>query len=122
MTLRVNIRSRVVNSAIRRETRNGREVIVVPSATLPDDVTMNGIKYPADVIANSYQTLNNTPAPLGHPMVNGKFISAQSPQGINLGWVGAYNENVRRENGRVFLDKVIDVEVAKRHPRGEDLL
>lgn len=122
MTLRVNIRSRVVNSAIRRETRNGREVIVVPSATLPDNVVMNAIKYPADIIAKSYQTLNNTPAPLGHPMVNGKFISAQSPQGINLGWVGAYNENVRRENGRVFVDKVIDVEVAKRHPRGEELL
>jgi len=122
MTLRVNIRSRVVNSAIRRETRNGREVIVVPSATLPDNVVMNSIKYPADVIANSYQTLNNTPAPLGHPMVNGKFISAQSPEGLNLGWIGAHNTNVRRKNGRVFLDKVIDVEVAKRHPRGEDLL
>lgn len=122
MTLRVNIRSRVVNSAIRRETRNGREVIVVPSATLPDNVVMNQIKYPADVIAKSYQTIDNTPAPLGHPMVNGKFISAQSPEGINLGWIGAHNTNVRRENGRVFVDKVIDVEVAKRHPRGEDLL
>ena len=122
MTLRVNIRSRVVNSAIRRETRNGREVIVVPSATLPDNVVMNQVKYPADVIAKSYQTIDNTPAPLGHPMVNGKFISAQSPEGINLGWIGAHNTNVRRENGRVFVDKVIDVEVAKRHPRGEDLL
>lgn len=122
MTLRVNIRSRVVNSAIRRETRNGREVIVVPSATLPDNVVMNQVKYPADVIAKSYHTIDNTPAPLGHPMVNGKFISAQSPEGINLGWIGAHNTNVRRENGRVLVDKVIDVEVAKRHPRGEELL
>lgn len=106
----------------RREKRNGRDVVIVPSATLPDDVVMNGILYPADEIEKGFATLNDTPAPLGHPLVNGKFVSARHPEGINRGWIGAWNENVRRENGRVFLDKIIDVEVANRTEGGKAVL
>jgi len=120
--VRVNIRS-VVNAAqIRKEKRNGRDVIIVPSATLPDDVVMNGILYPADEIEKSFKGLERTPAPLGHPRINGKFVSARDPEGINLGWIGAWNENLRRENGRVFLDKVIDVEIASRSEGGKAVL
>ncbi len=119
---RVNI-TRVLNTkAAKKVKRNGRDVIVVPSATLPDDVIMNRIKYPAAEIKKSYKGLEGTPAPLDHPMVNGKFVSAKSPEGINVGWVGAWNENVRQENGRVFLDKVIDVEVANRSEDGKRVL
>lgn len=119
---RVNI-TRVLNTKAAKKTkRNGRDVIVVPSATLPDDVVMNRIKYPKDEIAKSYKGLEGTPAPLDHPVVNGKFVSAKSPEGINLGWIGAWNENVRQENGRVFLDKVIDVEVANRSEEGKRVL
>lgn len=120
--VRVNIRSVANMAAIRRETRDGREVVVVPSATLPDDVVMNDIKYPADEIANSFITLNGKPAPFGHPMVNNRFVSAVDPVGINIAWIGAHNENARRENGRVFLDKVIDVEVANRTEDGKAVL
>ncbi|MCX8282472.1 hypothetical protein OSJ77_19970 [Phyllobacterium sp. 0TCS1.6C] len=83
---------------------------------------MNEIMYPADEIAKSFVGLNRTPAPLGHPTVNGKFVSASDPEGINLGWIGAWNENVRREKGRVFLDKVIDVEMANRSEGGKAVL
>jgi hypothetical protein len=96
--------------------------MIVPSATLPDDVIMNGIKYPASEIEASFKTLERTPAPLGHPIVNGKFVSARDPEGINVGYVGAWNENVRREGGRVLLDKVIDVEVANRSEGGKAVL
>lgn len=121
--VRVNIRSTVVNAAtIRKEKRNGRDVIIVPSATLPDDVVMNGILYPADEIEKSFKGLERTPAPLGHPEINGKFVSASDPEGINQGWIGAWNENVRRENGRVFLDKVIDVERANESDGGRRVL
>lgn len=120
--VRVNVRSRVNNAAIRRENRDGREVIIVPSATLPDNIVMNGIMYPADEIGQSYMTLNRTPAPFGHPVVNGQYISAREPEAINGHWIGAWNENVRRANGRVMLDKVIDPEVAVRHPEGQRLL
>lgn len=113
--------------AIRREKLNGRDVIIVPSATMPDDVVMNGILYGADEIAKSFKSLERTPAPLGHPCINGKFISALDPEGLNQGYIGAFNANVRQEKGangknRVLLDKVIDVEVANQSERGKRVL
>lgn len=120
--VRVNIRS-VANAAkVRKEKRNGRDVVIVPAATLPDNVVMNGILYPADEIEKSFAGLERTPAPLGHPTLNGKFISARDPEGINIGYIGAWNENVRREGGRVLMDKVIDVEVANRCEGGKAVL
>lgn len=121
-TVRINVRSVANAAAVRKVKRNGRDLVIVPSATLPDDVVMNGIKYPTAEIEASFRTLERTPAPLGHPIVNGKFVSARDPEGINLGYVGAWNENVRREGGRVLLDKVIDVEVANRTEGGKAIL
>lgn len=120
--VRVNVSTIVNASKIRREKRNGRDVIIVPSATLPDNVVMNGIRYPAAVIADSFKSLEGSLAPLGHPMVNGQYVSAKSAQGLAQAYIGAHNENVRRENGRVFLDKVIDVEVANQSPKGKLVL
>jgi hypothetical protein len=120
--VRVNVRSIANAKSARKEKRNGRDVIVVPSATLPDNIVMNGIRYPADEIAKSFEGLNRTPAPLGHPTINGKFISARDPEGINVGYIGAWNENARQEGGRVLLDKVIDIEVANRTEGGRGVL
>lgn len=120
--VRVNVRSLANVKAVRRETRNGRDVVVVPSATMPDNIVMNEILYPADEIEASFRSLNRTPAPHGHPMVGNTFISARDPEGINLGYIGAWNENARREGGRVFLDKVIDVAVANRSDEGKAVL
>lgn len=120
--VRVNVRTLANVKAVRKEKRNGRDVVIVPSATLPDNVVMNNIMYPADEIERSYISLNRTPAPLGHPTINGKFVSARDPEGINLGWIGAWNENLRRENGRVLLDKVIDVERANQSEGGKAVL
>lgn len=120
--VRVNIRTAVNASAIRRERRSGRDVIIVPSATLPDNIVMNRIRYPADEIAKSFETLEGTPAPLGHPNLDGAFLSASHPLGMVRGFIGAWNENVRRENGRVFMDKVIDVEYASQLTGGQSVL
>lgn len=120
--VRVNVRTLANVKAVRKEKRNGRDVVIVPSATLPDNVVMNEIYYPADEIEKSYISLNRTPAPLGHPTINGKFVSASDPEGINIAWIGAWNENVRRENGRVHLDKVIDVERANQSEGGKAVL
>ena len=121
-TTRVNVTRLLNTKAAKKEKRNGRDVLVIPSATMPDDIIMNGIKYPAAEIKKSYHTLNRTPAPLNHPTVNGKFVSAKDPEGINLGWIGAWNENVRYEKGKVYLDKIIDVEVANRSVEGKRVL
>jgi len=120
--VRVNIRTIANMASIRKERRNGRDKIVVPSATLPDGVVMNGISYPAEEIEKGFMSLNNTCAPLGHPTINGMFVSASDPEGINIGWIGAHNENVRRENGRVLLDKVIDVARANESVGGRSVL
>ena len=120
--VRVNIRTMANMASIRKERRNGRDKIVVQSATLPDGIVMNGISYPAEEIEKGFMSLNNTYAPLGHPTVNGMFVSASDPEGINIGWIGAHNENVRRENGRVLLDKVIDVARANESVGGRSVL
>jgi uncharacterized protein YoxC len=125
--IQVNITTVANTAAIRHEVRNGRKVIVVPSSTLPDNVVMNGIRYPADEIEKSFFTLNRTPAPFGHPKVNGKYVSATDPEGINISHIGAWNENVRREpfgdgSNIVKLDKVIDVEVANQSENGKAVL
>lgn len=119
---RINVSTLVNASKIRREKRDGRDVIIVPSATLPDNVVMNKVRYPASVIAESYKGLEGRPAPLGHPMVNGKYVSASSPEGIVRGFVGAHNENVRHEGGRVLVDKVIDVAFANQSEGGKAVL
>lgn len=121
-TVRVNVRAVANVAAVRKEKRNGRDVVIVPSATMPDDIVMNDIRYSAKEIAKSFASLNRTPAPLGHPTINGKFVSARDPEGINIGWIGAWNENVRQEKGRVLLDKVIDVERANQSEGGKRVL
>lgn len=108
--------------AIRREKMNGRDVVIVPSFTLKSGIVMNGIKYEHDEIEKSYKGLERTPAPLGHPTVNGKFVSASDPEGINIGHIGAFNANVRREGDRIAIDKIIDVEVANRSEGGKAVL
>ncbi len=120
--VRVNIRTVLNTKKAKTVKINGRDVIKIPSATLPDDIVMNGIMYPADEIEKSFLTLNRTPAPYGHPMVNGQFVSARDPEGINVGYIGAWNDNARQVNGRVELDKFIDVEVAGRSNEGQEVL
>lgn len=122
MKVQVNVTSKVNSNAIRREQHNGREHWVVPSYTLPANVVMNGGLYPASEIDQHYTGLEGTLAPLGHPQVNGQFVSAFSPEGLNVGYVGAWNKNVKKSGNRVYVEKWIDTEVAKRTDDGKRLL
>jgi len=120
--MHVNVTTQVNAKAIRRETYNGREHWVVPSYTLPADVVMNGGLYPAGEIDAHYQKLEGTLAPLGHPQVDGKFVSAFSPEGINVGHVGAWNRNVKKSGNRIYVEKWIDIAVAGQSEGGKRLL
>lgn len=122
MNTRVNVRVAVNAASIRREQHNGREHIVVPSFTLPDGVVMNGGLYPHEEIEKSYASLEGTLAPLGHPQVNGEYVSAQQPDAINSYHVGAWNRNVKRVGNRISVEKMIDVEFAKNTEGGRKLL
>ncbi|WP_157958387.1 DUF2213 domain-containing protein [Salinicola lusitanus] len=83
---------------------------------------MNGGLYSAAEIEASYKGLEGTPAPLGHPKVGNQFVPARSPHAINKHWIGAWNENVRREGGRVLLDKVVNIRVANQTAEGRELI
>lgn len=120
--MRVNLRAAVNAADIRTEMYNGREHLVLPSYTLPDNVVMNGGLYPADEIEKSYKSLEDTPAPMGHPQVNGEYVSAYHPAAINGYYAGAFNRNVRRDGHRVYLEKWVDVEFAKTNAQGQALL
>lgn len=122
MPMQINVTTRVNASAIRREKHNGRDHWIVPSYTLPGNVIMNGGLYPASEIDTHYQGLEGTLAPLGHPQVNGAFVSAFSPEGLNVGYIGAWNRNAKKSGSRIYVEKWIDVEVAKRTDDGNRLL
>jgi len=107
---------------VRRERRDGRDLMIVPSFTLKSGIVMNRIKYEQAEIEKGYSSFERTPAPLGHPTVNGKFVSASDPEGLSRSWVGSWNENVRREGDRIAMDKVIDVEQAKQLEGGKAIL
>lgn len=120
--IRINARSKVDNKKIRRETLNGRAHIVVPSVTMPDNIIMNGGKYPAAEIAATYMTLNDTLAPLGHPKVDGVEVPAGTALAINSCHIGAFNRNVTREGGKVHVEKWIDVDFAMQSEGGRRVL
>ena len=122
MPMQVNITTKVNSQSIRRETHNGREHLVLPSYTLPANVVMNGGLYTAEEIDAHYQGLEGTLAPLGHPQVNGEFVSAFSPDGLNVGYVGAWNRNVKKSGNRIYVEKWVDVARAEESEGGRELL
>lgn len=119
----VSVVNQVNSSAIRREVNGGESFIVVPSYTLPDDVVMNGGLYPADEIAKAYNTLEGTHAPIEHPMFNGEYISAMDAKALIGGYlIGAYNSNIKRDNGKVYAEKWIPERLANASDKGKRLI
>lgn len=123
----VNVISELKLNEMEAIDRHGRACYKVSARTLPDDIVMNRVKYPASEIEKGYRTLNNKPAPLGHPKVGGWNVSGNDPEGINRHWCGAWNGNVRRvleSNGkyRIHHDIYIDIEKAKESDNGRRVL
>lgn len=115
--------SQVNKKAISRTQINGVEHIAVSSYTLPDDIVMNDVLYPSDEIEKSYLSLERTLAPVEHPTDDhGNYISAADPTAIHNFHAGAFNVNVSRENGRVHIEKHINVQEALKTDRGKRLL
>lgn len=115
--------TQVNRDAVTRKTIAGIEHIIIASATLPDDIVMNGGLYSAEEISKGFMSLEGSLAPVEHPTdASGLFISATDATAINNFYAGAFNANVRRENGRVFVDKVVNVPEALKTDRGKRLL
>lgn len=112
-----------VNHAdIRKETRNGREHYVIGSYTLPDNVVMNDGLYTREEVDKHYLQLNNTFAPLGHPKIDGNYVSASLPMAIHTNHVGAWNEAVERKGNRIYMEKWVDIEYCLNTANGKQLI
>ena len=112
---------KVNNELIKREMIDGEEHIIVPCSTMPPDIVMNGILYPAGEVKKAAPTLEGTPSPLGHPKVDGEMVSASNPRGNNKYGVGAWNRAVTYTD-KIHYEKVINVRLCKASPYGQQLL
>ena len=110
-------------NAVTRTNIEGVEHIIVSSFTLPNNVVMNNILYPAAEIDASFEGLNRTLAPVEHPVnVNGQFVSANDPEAIHGFHAGAFNDNAEKVGNRVKVDKIINVQEALKSEKGRRLL
>ena len=121
---RVNVLS-VINSAsnITTETINGAEHIVVKNVVpVRDGIVLNGGLYPAEENTKGYKSLEDKPMPYGHPKVDGRHVSASNVRAVNEYHIGAYTRNVRKENGQVLTDAVINRRFAEGSENGRKVL
>lgn len=120
----VNILS-IINksSKITKEIINNKEHYIIRDVVpVIDDVVMNNGLYPKEEIDKSYSSINGNLMPIGHPKVNGQFVSASNAKAINDYYGGAWAENVHKDQDKVLLDCYVDIEFAKNHEKGKQLL
>ncbi|MFT3388484.1 DUF2213 domain-containing protein, partial [Klebsiella pneumoniae] len=60
--------------------------------------------------------------PIGHPMVNGKYVSANDPQAVNDYYAGAWAQNVSKASDKVVMDVYVNKAVAETKPDGKRLI
>ncbi len=120
----IHVKSLAINASnISTTTINGQEHYVIRGAVpIVDDIVMNGGLYPAEEINNSYQTMEGKLMPLPHPMVDGKYVSANDPRAINTYHVGAWAQNVSKSGDQVVMDVYINKAVAETKPDGTRLI
>ncbi|MDV0597809.1 DUF2213 domain-containing protein, partial [Enterobacter sp. 23-M-SZ-13] len=120
----IHVKSLAINASnISTTTINGQEHYVIRGAVpIVDDIVMNGGLYPAEEINNSYQTMERKLMPIGHPMVNGKYVSANDPQAVNDYYAGAWSQNVSKANDKVVMDVYVNKAVADTKPDGKRLI
>lgn len=97
--------------------------LVKDAVPVVDDIVMNGIMYPSDELAKSYQGINGVPAPIGHPKdSNGDYISAFNGEALQNYYAGAICTNVRYKDGKVLMDININEAQARAHKDGSRMV
>ncbi|HGH3375163.1 TPA: DUF2213 domain-containing protein [Kluyvera cryocrescens] len=120
----IHVKSLAINASnISTTIINGQEHYVIRGAVpIVDDIVMNGGLYPAEEINNSYLTMERKLMPLGHPMVNGKYVSANDPQAVNDYYAGAWAQNVSKSGDKTVNDVYVNKAVAETKPDGKRLI
>lgn len=117
---RVHIVS-AVNAA--NVTKSGDTITIRDVCGATDDIVMNGVLYPGDQLAAGAPTLNDKPAPAGHPKNDaGQHVSANSAAALGAKWIGAHCTNARHEAGRTLVDIVFNSRMAKASDEAAALL
>jgi len=111
----------VINS--KKITRLGNRITLRDAVPIVDDIVMNGILYPAANVKAATASLNGIPAPMGHPQdASGNYISAHSGEALLNDYAGAVLTNARHDGKQSLIDVVINVDQAKAHPDGIELV
>lgn len=123
MSLLVNISTLVANSEIRTEVVEGIEFTVLPSKTLPPEIVMNEILYPAEEVEATINTLDGSPVTMSHPVIAGKFADAYLPLAqAKFGILGAHNKvRGKAADGSWLIDKYIPTEQLANSANGKKL-
>jgi len=88
-----------------------------------DGIVMNSALYPAEELKASAASLNDRPAPAGHPRDSkGRAISALNGEALLSAYIGSICTNARHEGGRTLVDIVVNEAQAKAHPDGAKLI
>ena len=118
-TRRVHIRSAVNAAAV---SKAGGFYTIRDVCGAVDEIVMNGVLYPGAELAAGAPTLEDKPAPAGHPKVNGRFVSASSGDAMLTCYIGAVCKNARHVGGRTLVDVVVNEAQAKALPDGAKLV
>lgn len=110
-TLHVQRGSLEVNR-LERRTLDGRLYAVAPAVAVREGV-LNGQLLLADEIANSVLGWNGRPVPLRHPRVDGKNVSANSPQIVEQ-YVLGHVYNAHMAGDKLHVEVWLDVEKCNR--------
>ena len=110
------------NGKFKREMINNRSHIVTSMMPIRGDISMNGILYPNKEVKASFEQLHDLPAPNGHPIINGVHVSAFKPASMNAFNVGGFTRDPKMKGKEVFVDFLIDEEVANKSDDGKEII
>lgn len=99
----------------RRVVSNGRDYIVAPLTMIVPGV-LRGSKgplyYPADEVTRNYDAWNGIPIVADHPRINGRYVSARSPEVLEAFQIGhVFSVNA---HGKLTAEGWFDVAAIKR--------
>lgn len=120
----IHVKSLAINASnISTTTINGQEHYVIRGVVpIVDDIVMNGGLYPAEEINKSFKTMERKLMPIGHPMVNGKYVPSTDPEALNKYYAGAWAQNVSKANDKVVMDVYVNKAMADTKPDGKRLI
>jgi len=121
MNTKVLINSKT-SGKFKREEIDGRSHLVTVMMPIRGDITMNNIFYPDKAVEESFMQLNMLPAPNGHPTVNGVNVPAFHPVANNKHNIGGFLRNPRKKGKRVFVDFLLDEEIANNSEAGKETI